>query len=156
MNDRFSHGGKLPNHPTFPDPYHDLPAERCLRTSLVTDNEIGVRLNIIHRHRSTMQITLNILLQKLIHELDRIELTSYDPRRYERAVFNARLVLADDGHPVAGSTEPPPPGKAVGGDDGPRTSVVEQAVPGHHDESTTPSVPSQGKFRKTGKKGKSS
>ena len=51
--------------PSFPDPFHALPPERALRTALVTDNEISARLNAVHRNRSTLQITINILLKKL-------------------------------------------------------------------------------------------
>lgn len=86
----------------FPDPYATLPPDFQHRTSIVVDKRVWAAINTCRGHRGTLQTTINVLLNKLHEQLIANDLTSYDPRRYEHAVLDARISLGG----TCGSTEP--------------------------------------------------
>jgi hypothetical protein len=94
-----------PQSPNFPDPYADTPDDRCDRTAVTIDKLVTSHFNTCRPARATLQITINILVQKLYEQLRTAGIESYNPTAYESVVNGCAIVLGRaDG--VPGSTEP--------------------------------------------------
>jgi hypothetical protein len=87
-----------------------LTVEPRYRTTFELPEVVNSRLKGIDPKEGVVQITVSLLIQKLINELDRIKLTGYSPDEYHFAVANATLTLAEPGgtaeKPTAGLQHP--------------------------------------------------
>ncbi len=79
--------------PHFSNPYDSVPPTERTRSTLVLPNQVLARIRQVHPKGGIIQTTISILIEKLIYELDRANITDYDPGRYESAVLGARIVL---------------------------------------------------------------
>src|SRR5512139_115660 len=83
----------------FIDPYDTLPPEDRIRTTIDIAGNRNAFFKSLHNRKGTLQTTINILLEKLYDELQRIGLRSYDPDAYERTIADCciRCAVADGG-----------------------------------------------------------
>jgi hypothetical protein len=100
---------------TFENPVLVVDEVDRTRTTLVLDNKIKAAIERVHTKHGVINTTINIILQKLVHELERHNITSYDPGTYERAIIDCSVILgglpAADGHELQRS---PAPGSPTG------------------------------------------
>ena len=96
------------------NPYRDVPDTR--RTTINFDRTHCSFIEGVHGRKGTLQATLAILLIKLINELKRNGITSYDPDGYSDAVNGATVIL---GRAVANTAA-----KAASRDDRRRTAKL--------------------------------
>lgn len=88
------------NNPVFQNPYDDTrltPGDSTVRTTVLVSEKAKSQIARVHSRSGTLQTTVNILLDKLTHELERIELTKYDPDAYERAVGRCTIIFGPTG-----------------------------------------------------------
>ena len=78
----------------FKDPYENLPERERHRTTIDVGGKDKSFLVSCHNRRGTVQVTLNILMFKLIEQLKANGITEYDPERYEAAVADCAIVFA--------------------------------------------------------------
>ena len=91
------------NELTFDNPYESTPPAELLRTTIEIDRKAHGRLYRCRSKKGTLQTTLNILLDRLIQQLDKHGINEYDPERYEHAVSNLSINLG-----VRGAASNPP------------------------------------------------
>jgi hypothetical protein len=84
-----------------------LTVEPRYRTTIELPEKVSGRIKGIDPKEGVIQITVSILIAKLINELDRLKLTSYSPDEYRYAVANASLTLADGVQRSAVAVTPP-------------------------------------------------
>lgn len=108
----------------FHDPVAGEQKLHTLRTSIVYHRDDFGFLNRVHGRKSTIQITTNILLRKLKHELERNNITSYDPDAYERAVAGCTLVLGSADAVPSTRHQSVVSAETADRDDGRRTGIV--------------------------------
>jgi hypothetical protein len=132
----------------FKDPYEFLPERERHRTTIDVGGKDKSFLVSCHNRRGTVQVTLNILMSKLIEQLKANGITDYDPERYESAVAGCHIVLAvadrvvtnpnptGDGKAAADNVNNPRPEQTACGNDG-RGTVPVACVP----QANTPPAP---------------
>jgi hypothetical protein len=114
---------------TFSNPVNGLPLDETTRTTLVAKNKVLSRIKQIYNKSGVPNTTINILLDKLCDELDRIKLDTYDPPTYCAAICGARIILGVPAAKLASSRGPEDPHEAPHGNDGRGTSgMVSQAA----------------------------
>jgi hypothetical protein len=88
----------------YQDPYLSLPQDQCFKTSFTLDARDRAFLSSVRPQKGTLQITLAILVKKLIELIKTNGIRDYDPERFERLVAGVTLVTTgqpDTAGPVA-------------------------------------------------------
>lgn len=83
------------------NPYAGLPEAEIMRTSINVATKDAAFLRGLHGRPTSLQTTLYILLRKLINELQRANILTYDPAAFEHAVANCHISLPDDSNGVS-------------------------------------------------------
>lgn len=92
----------------FVSPYASLPEDRQHRSSFISDKIVAHSLAGIRGRRDTLQVTVNVLLQKFYEQLRIAGIVSYAPTEYDDALLNATITIGRG----TGGTESPPKPKA--------------------------------------------
>jgi hypothetical protein len=91
-----------PRNPNgFVDPWEDLVKTEKTRTTIEVSNRARADLQAVYPKKGVLQITINLLIEKLVNELKRTGLTSYSPEQYERALAGTQLALGGCQYVVA-------------------------------------------------------
>ncbi len=131
--------------PSFTNPYEGLPCAQRTRTTIDVATRDKAFLDSLHGRKGTIQTTINILVQKTIHELRRNNITSYDPDAFESAIAGVVVVLGGRSAPSNPDTHPETPPR---NDDGGAPGVAR--VPARPAQSADPRGSSKGtKNRRT-------
>jgi hypothetical protein len=126
------------------------PGDDYHRTTFVTTKKVQHRIDGYRLRKGTLQTTANILIDKLLNELRRSNLSEYDPDRYEVAVANATVRLPDDYYTGSTSPNTEPATETPRGNDGRGVATVARVDTG------TPAVaPNPARTPKASKSGKS-
>lgn len=81
----------------FQNPYLDLPENDQVRTTMLLGRHDHNRIKILGGSRGVVQTTVNILIAKLCHELDRIFTPgAYAPGDYQQLIARCSIVLPRD------------------------------------------------------------
>ncbi len=91
---------------TFENPYINVPPAERTRTTIDIANMDLSKLKRVHPG-TIVQTTINILIRKLVDELERNGITEYAPDEYELAVANCSIALGGK-HAVLTSAESTP------------------------------------------------
>ena len=128
MND--SDNNNLP----FLNPWCSLPKDQIHRNSLEVAKEYNEKILQICPKTGVIRTTINLLLKKLVDELERSNITSYAPDDYAFAVANCTITLGgatpEHGVPRGTNAKPASRRKRAGsaketrGNDGPRGNGV--------------------------------
>ena len=128
-----------------------VPDQHRLRTTIDLPNALSARLKSIDPKEGVIQITVSLLLTKLIHELDRLKLHGYAADEYRFAVANAQLTLAEPGRAVEEPSTGPvntSAGEAVDRNDGRGNSSVASKTAGPQELPNPPKPPRAAKSGK--------
>jgi len=123
----------------FIDPYVNLNPDQRHRTTIDISGEVKGKISAIRPQRGTLQTTLNILLDKLTHELTNAGITEYNPALYEQAVADSAVVLGGGSPATVGG--PDGAAKATDRDDRSRASGVARESATPPPISSNPNVP---------------
>lgn len=144
----------------FKNPVLSLSPEDTTRTTITLSNHVISAIGHVHTKAGVVPTTINILLEKLIHELERNGITQYDPGVYELCITKLCIILPVAKRPdgstagVAGSGESNHAPQTPGGNDGRGTSPVVQSTAGQH-AGADANVPSRKRRGKKGSDGQS-
>lgn len=119
----------MSNQPPTPfrNPVLDCKPEDTTRTTIVLSNRVLAAISNLHTKAGVVGITINLLLEKLVNELERNGIDQYDPGVYELCITRLAILL-----PVARR----PDGSIAGAPGGGQSNHAAEAPHGNDGQGT--------------------
>lgn len=130
-----------PNPPKFTNLWLAIPPTQRVRTTILIPSRTYSDFAKLHPKSGVLQTTICQLIEKLTHELKRVNFTEYDPARYELAIAGCSIQLGGE-HYLITNADPAAPDAIDPGviDYGPASPVAAVAGTAHRSPTRKPTT----------------
>lgn len=97
-----------PSQPRFTNLWLAIPPAQRVRTTILIPSRTYSDFAKLHPKSGVLQTTICQLIEKLTHELKRVNFTEYDPARYELAIAGCSIQLGGE-HYLITNADPAAP-----------------------------------------------